>query len=62
MSQQVLHLIEFDYYYNRILDDNKHYITDEQLSKDMQHLFKDCVLMDKLQALSVLSTIKLIKS
>lgn len=43
-------------------EENQHYITDEQLRNDMQHLFMDCVLMDKLQALSVLSTIKLLKS
>jgi asparagine synthase (glutamine-hydrolysing) len=43
-------------------EENQHYITDDQLKNDMQHLFMDCVLMDKLQALSVLSTIKLIKS
>ncbi len=66
------HMNPVDYWYqtnhyiksfmNTYWDDNQHYITDEQLSKDMQHLFKDCVLLDKLQALSVLSTIKLIKS
>ena len=65
------HMNPVDYWYqtnpfiksfmNTYWDDNQHYITDEQLSKDMQHLFKDCVLIDKLQALSVLSTIKLIK-
>ena len=43
-------------------EENQHYITDDQLKNDMQHLFMDCVLMDKLQALSVLSTIKLLKS
>lgn len=43
-------------------EENQHYITDEQLRNDMQHLFMDCVLLDKLQALSVLSTIKLINS
>ena len=41
---------------------NKHLIDDNQLSDDMNHLFNDCVLLDKLQALSVLSTIKLLKS
>ena len=66
------HMNPVDYWYhtnpfiksfmNTYWDDNQHYITDKQLSKDMQHLFKDCVLLDKLQALSVLSTIKLIKS
>lgn len=66
------HMNPVDYWYhtnpfiksfmNTYWDDNQHYITDEQLSKDMQHLFKDCVLLDKLQALSVLSSIKLIKS
>jgi asparagine synthase (glutamine-hydrolysing) len=40
--------------------ENKHLIVDKQLSDDMNHLFNDCVLVDKLQALSVLSTIKLI--
>lgn len=43
-------------------NDNKHFIIDRQLSEDMNHLFNDCVLYDKLQALSVLSTIKLINS
>ena len=43
-------------------EENQHYITDDQLNNDMQHLFNDCVLIDKLQALSVLSTIKLLKS
>lgn len=42
--------------------DYKHLIVDKQLSEDMNHLFNDCVLVDKLQALSVLSTIKLINS
>lgn len=41
-------------------DNNKHYIKDTQLIEDMNHLFNDCVLLDKLQALSVLSTMKLI--
>ena len=41
-------------------DTNKHYIEDTQLKEDMNHLFNDCVLLDKLQALSVLSTMKLI--
>lgn len=43
-------------------NENKHLIVDKQLSDDMNHLFNDCVLLDKLQALSVLSTIKLINS
>lgn len=43
-------------------EENQDYITDDQLKNDMQHLFNDCVLIDKLQALSVLSTIKLINS
>ena len=43
-------------------EENKHLIVDKQLSDDMNHLFNDCVLVDKLQALSVLSTIKLINS
>lgn len=41
-------------------EENKHLISDTQLCDDMNHLFKDCVLIDKLQALSVLSTMKLI--
>ena len=41
-------------------EENKHYIKDTQLTKDMNHLFYNCVLLDKLQALSVLSTLKLI--
>lgn len=42
--------------------DHKHLIVDKQLCEDMNHLFNDCVLVDKLQALSVLSTIKLLES
>lgn len=33
----------------------------QQLHDDMEHLFKDCVVYDKLQCLSVLSAIKLIE-
>jgi len=33
-------------------------IDDKDLYSDMHHLFNDCVVLDKLQALSVLSTIK----
>lgn len=47
---------------NNYWEENKHLIDDKQLSDDMNHLFIDCVLLDKLQALSVLSTIKLLKS
>ncbi len=47
---------------NNYWEENKHLIVDKQLSDDMNHLFNDCVLLDKLQAISVLSTIKLINS
>jgi asparagine synthase (glutamine-hydrolysing) len=60
-----------DYWYNenfslrQFLDtyyiENKHYILDEILFADMNHLFNDCVFYDKLQTLSVLSAIKLIE-
>ena len=40
---------------------NEHLLPSEQLGEDMCHLFKDCVLYDKFQALSVLGAIKQIK-
>lgn len=53
------HLKEFmDNYWK----DNKYLIPEGQLKEDMTHLYKDCVLYDKLQCLSVLSAIKLILS
>lgn len=68
----VNHMNPVDYWYNtnpfikefmqKYWEENKHYIQDSQLNEDMNHLFYDCVLLDKLQALSVLSTIKLLKS
>lgn len=36
-------------------------IDNKELYGDMNHLFNDCVVLDKLQALSVLSTLKEIK-
>ena len=35
-------------------------VTDANLRRDMEHLFKDCVVYDKLQSLSVLAAIRLI--
>ncbi len=37
---------------------NSYLLPDGQMGDDMKHLFEDCVLYDKLQALSVLSAIK----
>ena len=47
-----------DWYWN----DNQHWIPESQMKNDMTHLYKDCVLYDKLQCLSVLSAMKLIFS
>ncbi len=41
--------------------ENNDKIPYQQLHNDMEHLFKDCVVYDKLQCLSVLSAIKLIE-
>lgn len=59
-----------DYWYNtnrslkKFMDnfwmDNSAIIPNEQLKNDMTHLFRDCVVYDKLQCLSVLSAMKLI--
>ena len=43
-------------------EENNHIVPDGQLKEDMTHLYKDCVLYDKLQCLSVLSAMKLILS
>lgn len=61
-----------DYWYNTnpkikefmdsFWEENKELIPYEDLKGDMTHLFKDCVVYDKLQCLSVLSAIKLITS
>lgn len=61
-----------DYWYNTnpslkqfmdaFWEENKQVIPNAMMVKDMEHLFKDCVLYDKLQCLSVLSAIKLIQS
>ena len=61
-----------DYWYNtnpylkEFIDNywekNKHIIPEGQIKEDMTHLYKDCVLYDKLQCLSVLSAMKLILS
>lgn len=40
--------------------DNNKRIPYQQLHDDMEHLYKDCAVLDKLQCLSVLSAIKLI--
>lgn len=37
---------------------NSHLLPDGQMGDDMKHLFEDCVLYDKLQAMSVLGAIK----
>lgn len=42
-----------DYYIS-----NRKYIDDKEILTEMDHLFNDCVLYDKLQCLSVLSAIK----
>ena len=41
---------------------NQNWIPEGQMKDDMTHLYKDCVLYDKLQCLSVLSAMKLILS
>lgn len=61
-----------DYWYNtnpkfkefidEFWEENNSLIPDTQLKEDMAHLYKDCVVYDKLQCLSVLSAIKLIYS
>ena len=43
-------------------EENQHMIPEGQIKNDMTHLYKDCVLYDKLQCLSVLSAMKLILS
>ena len=53
------HIKEFmDHYWV----ENQHMIPEGQIKDDMTHLYKDCVLYDKLQCLSVLSAMKLILS
>lgn len=47
-------------YLDSYWEENKHLIRDTELKKDMEHLYIDCVMLDKLQVLSVLSAIKLI--
>lgn len=61
-----------DYWYNtnprlkefmdNYWDNHNHWIPAGQIKEDMTHLYKDCVLYDKLQCLSVLSAMKLILS
>ena len=46
---------------NEYWRENEHLLLKEQLGEDMCHLFKDCVLYDKFQAMSVLGAIKQIK-
>lgn len=43
---------------NEYWSNNSDLIEDKELYSDMSHLFNDCVVLDKLQSLSVLSTIK----
>ena len=43
-------------------EENQNWILEGQMKEDMTHLYKDCVLYDKLQCLSVLSAMKLILS
>lgn len=60
-----------DYWYNnnedlRVVLNNywikyENLIDNKDLYGDMNHLFNDCVVLDKLQALSVLSTVKEMK-
>ena len=40
---------------------NEQLLPKDQMGEDMRHLFVDCVLYDKLHAMSVLATLKLIK-
>lgn len=40
--------------------ENESLLPNDQLGEDMKHLFVDCVLYDKLHAMSVLATLKLI--
>lgn len=47
-----------DYYW----EENKLWIPEGQMKEDMTHLYRDCVIYDKLQCLSVLSAMKLILS
>ena len=42
-------------------EENNALIPNKQLHDDMEHLFKDCVVYDKLQCLSVLAAIRLIE-
>lgn len=66
------HMNPVDYWYNtnpkikQFMDvfwnENNECIPDNQLKQDMSHLFKECVVYDKLQCLSVLSAIKMITS
>lgn len=61
-----------DYWYNtnphlkefmdRYWDNNMHWIPEGRLREDMTHLYKDCVLYDRLQCLSVVSAMKFILS
>ena len=41
--------------------ENNAIVPDSQLHKDMEHLYKDCVVYDKMRCLSVLAAIKLIE-
>ena len=61
-----------DYWYNtnprlkefmdNYWEENRYWIPEGQMKEDMTHLYKDCVLYEKLQCLSVLSAMKLILS
>ena len=61
-----------DYWYNtnprlkefmdQYWEENSYLIPEGRIKEDMTHLYKDCVLSDKIQCLSVLSAMKLILS
>lgn len=52
--------VELREFMNIYWEENKHYIPDNLLLKDMENLFNNGVVYDKLQILSTLSAIKLI--
>jgi len=49
-------------YLDSYWEKNKHSIKDDELKKDIEHLYVDSVMLDKLQVLSVLSAIKFIRN
>lgn len=52
--------VELREFMNKYWEENKHYVPDNLLLKDMENLFNNGVVYDKLQILSTLSAIKLI--